>query len=647
MSPGEIYKIALWIKHGVHALPANREQCVVLSGRVDEFVKALKRLDEGGVSSNQVEAVESLFKKIQLYIEKLQSLTLIERFLRHNEIAHRLDGFNSDLTLLATDLNVALAIDDRLDRQAREADAADLNAKLETLLANDNLLLNALNIRTNEIREALEALARKMEQLGSNHAGGEATEAKFARAAYTTLLRVSGSQDTPVEEWRMTHFDIEKGEVIARGGFSTVYKGVMDGHTDVAIKELVDGDVDRGKFEHEVRVWYSLRHPNILPILGAGVSSKQPFMVCPYMPNGTLRQYIKTHPQSSLRLLYEAAQAITFMHKKGIVHGDLKSDNMLVDGAGHVQLTDFGFAAIRAHSNSKSYKSYQDGPGTMRWAAPERLQGGKLTTASDVYSFGMVVWETMSGGEVPWEHVVDNAAFRALVLDGKRPERPRGSDSGVWALAERMWQAEPGCRPGMAEVTVALGQAVGRGAERTGMALQGGKLAASDSGYAGSAGLASSDATTKDDGTADIPVSVSVSVPEESHELANRSPATQPLRIPAPSTTTTPSPPIQKMCNTCWGTGTVTSCYTRGLLGLALLPCRHGPDGTMNNGLLVWIAALPVAAGMLVLAPVLVVGRVLVNGGGNVCVHCSGTAVCPRVGGCGECKGPVENVRKG
>ncbi|KNC98213.1 serine/threonine protein kinase [Spizellomyces punctatus DAOM BR117] len=213
-----------------------------------------------------------------------------------------------------------------------------------------------------------------------------------------------------------------------------MYHGLMDGNTKIAVKQLKDeleDDMDRRNFEHEVKIWYSLRHPHILPLIGASVTAQPPFMVCPYMPNGTLRQYVRTHPETKLRLLYEVAQALAFMHKKNIVHDDIKAANALIDGSGHVQLADFGFAGIRALSSSKGCKAYQKGPGTARWAAPERLRGHASSKSSDVYSFGVTMWEVIADGKVPFEHVLDNDTVRAIVLDGIRPERPKGCEVAI------------------------------------------------------------------------------------------------------------------------------------------------------------------------------------------------------------------------
>ncbi|KAJ3030010.1 hypothetical protein HDV00_009123 [Rhizophlyctis rosea] len=257
---GDVEKIAMWIANAAEAVPTNRKQCVRLSNRVDDLCKTLK--DVPSLPYGQLKAVKSLLETILGYVRELQGKSFLEQFLRHGDVTTRLQGFNSELTSLATDLNVALAIDERLDRAARDADAAAFHSTL------------------------MEALAKMIQQGTSGHK----SSAQFATRAYRTLLSQSGESPSRVEDWIITEYEIEKGELIAQGGFGKVYRGMMDGHTEVAIKELMDGDIDRAKWVSEVEIWCSLRHPFILPLLGAGKSANLPFMVCKYMANGTLRQ---------------------------------------------------------------------------------------------------------------------------------------------------------------------------------------------------------------------------------------------------------------------------------------------------------------------------------------------------------------------
>ena len=125
-----------------------------------------------------------------------------------------------------------------------------------------------------------------MQMLGNSAADND-PPAKSARAAYRSLLRVSDAGEVNWGQWMMSDYDIERGDLIATGGFAKAYKGIINGHTPVAIK---DDDVDRKKFTHEVKVCYSLRHSYILPLRGANQSGRLPYIVCPLMKNGTLRK---------------------------------------------------------------------------------------------------------------------------------------------------------------------------------------------------------------------------------------------------------------------------------------------------------------------------------------------------------------------
>ncbi|KAJ7715753.1 kinase-like domain-containing protein, partial [Mycena metata] len=162
-------------------------------------------------------------------------------------------------------------------------------------------------------------------------------------------------------------------------------------------------DVERQKFCQEVLLWKNLQHPNILPFLGLHSKESDPndplsilwsmFMVCEWMPKGTVLKYLKESPSAPINvLLLEISEGLRHLHSKAVLHGDLRGvKQILVDEEGHARLADFGLACY-ANATAKSSTH----AGRTRWMAPELLEPGRhfqRTLATDVYAFSCVCYE--------------------------------------------------------------------------------------------------------------------------------------------------------------------------------------------------------------------------------------------------------------
>lgn len=143
-----------------------------------------------------------------------------------------------------------------------------------------------------------------------------------------------------------------------------------------------------------------LRHAHILPILEYGFEGGLRFTVSPYLPGGTLTQKMRMAPltlEEIIRGGTEIAFALDYLHSHGIIHRDLKSQNILLDLRNHCYLSDFGLARLITTSTV----AFHTGHGTPPYASPEQIQSRVLTSKSDLYSFGILLYE-MFTGQLPW-----------------------------------------------------------------------------------------------------------------------------------------------------------------------------------------------------------------------------------------------------
>ncbi|MDA8016277.1 MAG: serine/threonine-protein kinase [Thermoanaerobaculia bacterium] len=235
----------------------------------------------------------------------------------------------------------------------------------------------------------------------------------------------------------------ELGEMVAVGGMGRVYRGHRaDGlyAQDVAIKllrwELTDSSLAL-RFEQERQILAHLEHPGIARLLDGGLTEDGvPFLVMEWVEGQELLSFCDDRSLSvrdRLRLILPVLDAVAAAHRQLVVHRDLKPTNVLVDGDGQPKLLDFGIAKVLGPFDASPVTSTGTGPYTPAYASPEQLRGDVVSTASDVYSLGCVLYVLLTGAP-PFSTNDDPGPDPRLA--GRIPEAP----SRVSTLATSGWQ---------------------------------------------------------------------------------------------------------------------------------------------------------------------------------------------------------------
>lgn len=196
-------------------------------------------------------------------------------------------------------------------------------------------------------------------------------------------------------------------QLIGGGGMSNVYLAhdiILN--RDVAIKilryDLSNEEELHRRFQREALAATSLTHPNIVSIYDVGEDADMHYIVMEYIKGKTLKQYIQEFsPLSSARsvhIMKQLTSAMAHAHDNGIIHRDIKPQNILMDEAGNVKITDFGIATTL---NATSYTQTNSVIGTVHYLSPEQARGGLATMKSDIYSLGIVLYELLTG-ELPF-----------------------------------------------------------------------------------------------------------------------------------------------------------------------------------------------------------------------------------------------------
>ncbi|KAJ3519715.1 hypothetical protein NM688_g9260 [Phlebia brevispora] len=195
---------------------------------------------------------------------------------------------------------------------------------------------------------------------------------------------------------------------LGRGASGEVYKADWEGSL-VAVKrlhsenaELISDEYRKG-FRHEVKTWSDLHHPNIVRFFGACLEAEVPFLVMQFCTHGTITKYLDDHPDANRTQLvvsvykaFEIAKGLAFLHRQGLVHADVKTANVLVGEDQHALLSDFGLALkLHQYRGRSSFSADMERRrGTPVFMAPEVLLAETLPDMrSDVYSFGLTIWE--------------------------------------------------------------------------------------------------------------------------------------------------------------------------------------------------------------------------------------------------------------
>ena len=249
---------------------------------------------------------------------------------------------------------------------------------------------------------------------------------------------------------------------IGKGAFGDVLQATWQG-TDVAVKVLNPGQVSEKSledFRREVGMLLVLRHPNVVLFMGAATAAPDLCIVMEHAARGSLYHVLHQRDRLAgidharrIQWATEIARGMNYLHTRSppIVHRDLKSSNILVDADSHVKVSDFGLARTKA----RSFVNTQ--VGTWAWMAPEVLENAPYTELADVYSFGIVLHEMLTGQE-PFKGMHPMQVARAVVDKKERPPVPAGivGAQGYVELMVACWDHEPARRPSFSEILARL-----------------------------------------------------------------------------------------------------------------------------------------------------------------------------------------------
>ncbi|XP_049645971.1 ephrin type-A receptor 5 isoform X6 [Suncus etruscus] len=249
--------------------------------------------------------------------------------------------------------------------------------------------------------------------------------------------------------------------VIGAGEFGEVCSGrlKLPGKRElpVAIKTLKVGytDKQRRDFLGEASIMGQFDHPNIIHLEGVVTKSKPVMIVTEYMENGSLDTFLKKNDGQFtviqlVGMLRGIAAGMKYLSDMGYVHRDLAARNILINSNLVCKVSDFGLSRVLEDDPEAAYTT-RGGKIPIRWTAPEAIAFRKFTSASDVWSYGIVMWEVVSYGERPYWEMTNQDVIKA-VEEGYRLPSPMDCPAALYQLMLDCWQKDRNSRPKFDEI---------------------------------------------------------------------------------------------------------------------------------------------------------------------------------------------------
>ncbi|XP_057978350.1 uncharacterized protein LOC131164855 [Malania oleifera] len=277
------------------------------------------------------------------------------------------------------------------------------------------------------------------------------------------------NESNPITDCEVCWEDLHLKEEIGQGSCAVVYCGIWHG-SDVAVKVYFGNDYHEGTlitYKKEIDIMRRLRHPNVLLFMGAVCSQERLAIVTEFLPRGSLFRILHKSNQvldirRRLRMALDVARGMNYLHHRNppIVHRDLKSSNLLVDKNWTVKVGDFGLSRLK----NATFLTTKSGRGTPQWMAPEILRNEPSNEKSDVFSFGVILWELMTQS-IPWAKLNSLQVVGVVGFMNRRLDLPEGLDPRVSSIIHDCWRSDPEQRPSFEDIIQSITSLIPRVSE--------------------------------------------------------------------------------------------------------------------------------------------------------------------------------------
>nr|XP_039259723.1 tyrosine-protein kinase TXK-like [Styela clava] len=279
------------------------------------------------------------------------------------------------------------------------------------------------------------------------NAGGLVTRLKQAPACFRTEPPMTHMFSN--SQWEIDMRELQMERELGNGQFGVVKLALYRNKQYVAVKMMREGTMEEDSFIEEAEVMTRLHHKHLVQLYGVVTRQRPICIITEYMENGCLLDYIRNHkglqdqPAQLLDMCYQVCDAMHYLEENNLIHRDLAARNCLVGKQLIIKVSDFGLTRFVLDDE---YTSSLGSKFPIKWAAPEVLNYTKFSSKSDVWAFGILMWEIFSGGKMPYLGM-GNGDVVEQVGQGYRLERPGHCPHDVYSIMKKCWELEPEKRP--------------------------------------------------------------------------------------------------------------------------------------------------------------------------------------------------------
>lgn len=260
------------------------------------------------------------------------------------------------------------------------------------------------------------------------------------------------SKDFIDKGWVIPESDLQLRESIGKGEFGDVLLGILKNER-VAVKMLKDDSATQ-KFLTEASVMTTLEHENLVKFIGLVFTNKHIYLVTEYMSKGSLVDYLRSRgrqhitKKDQINFAFDTCSGMEYLEAKKVVHRDLAARNVLIAENCVAKVSDFGLAREECYN-------LDVGKLPIKWTAPEALRGGRFSNKSDMWSFGILLWEIYSFGRVPYPRIPLADVVKHVEV-GYKMEAPDGCPTEIYEMMRQAWDLNPTRRPSFHDLKVKL-----------------------------------------------------------------------------------------------------------------------------------------------------------------------------------------------
>ncbi|XP_025934431.1 tyrosine-protein kinase TXK [Apteryx mantelli] len=259
------------------------------------------------------------------------------------------------------------------------------------------------------------------------------------------------------EEWELNPSELTFMKELGRGQFGVVQLGKWKATIKVAIKTIHEGAMSEDDFIEEAKVMMHLSHPKLVQLYGVCTHHRPLYVVTEFMENGCLLNYLrqrrgKLSRDVLLGMCQDVCEGMQYLEKNRFIHRDLAARNCLINAKHVVKVSDFGMAR---YVIDDEYISSSGAKFPIKWSSPEVFHFKKYSSKSDVWSFGVLMWEVFTEGKMPFESKSNSEVVREI-SEGNRLYRPYLASHTVYKVMYSCWHEKPEGRPTFAELLETL-----------------------------------------------------------------------------------------------------------------------------------------------------------------------------------------------